>query len=80
MGSAEETATGEAQLIVINRNGQKTVITGWREGVIWLAVAAAIVVIGGLALGFALTLFSVALIALPIAIVLVLLSSLFMRP
>lgn len=66
-------------MIVLYRNGEKTVITGWREWVIWLAVAVAIVVFGALLLGFALTLFTVAVFALPVAIGLVLLAGLLTR-
>lgn len=66
-------------MIVLYRNGEKTVITGWREWLIWLAIAVAVVVIGCLALGFALTLFTIALFALPIAIGLALLASIFSR-
>lgn len=66
-------------MIVLYRNGEKTVVTGWREWVIWLAVAVAVVVIGCLALGFALTLFTIALFALPVAIGLALLASVFNR-
>ena len=66
-------------MIVLYRNGERTVISGWREWLLWLAIAVAVVVIGCLALGFALTLFTIALFALPIAIGLALISSLFNR-
>lgn len=66
-------------MIVIYRNGEKRVISGWREWLIWLALAAAIVVIASLALGVALTLFTIALFTLPIAFVLFLLTGLFQR-
>ena len=59
-------------MIVIYRNGERQVISGWREWLFWLAAAAVIVVLGCLALGFALTLFTVAIFALPIALVLAL--------
>lgn len=63
-------------MIVIYRNGERTVITGWREWLVWLAAALAIVVIGCLALGIALTLFTIVLFTLPIAIGLALLATL----
>lgn len=66
-------------MIVLYRNGERTVISGWREWLIWLAVAIAVVVIGCLMLGFALTLFTIALFAFPIAIGLALLASVFSR-
>ncbi len=64
-------------MIIINRNGEERVITGWREWLIWIAVAAMIVVIGSFLLGAALTLFTVAIFALPIAVVLMLIAGLF---
>lgn len=67
-------------MIVLNRNGERTVITGWREWLIWFALAVALVVIGCLALGFALTLLTVALFALPVAVLLIVLAGLFSRP
>lgn len=63
-------------MIVIDRNGRRTVISGWREWLVWLAVAFGLVVIGGLVLGIALTVFSVALIAVPIAVVLAVIAGL----
>lgn len=64
-------------MIVINRNGERQVITGWREWLIWLAAGAVLVVLGCLALGFALTLFTIAIFTLPLAIVLALIAGLF---
>ncbi|MGH6768293.1 MAG: hypothetical protein ACRECO_04645 [Xanthobacteraceae bacterium] len=70
-------------MIVINRNGQRTVITGWREWVILLPamflIALAVLALLGLALGLAATLITLVLIALPVAIVLALIVSLFGR-
>lgn len=59
-------------MIILYRNGEKRVITGWREWLFWLAAAAVLVVIACLALGVALTLFTVAIFTLPIAFVLAL--------
>ena len=61
-------------MIVIYQNGEKRVISGWREWLVWLAAAAAIVVIASLALGVALTLFTIALFTLPIAFLLALIA------
>lgn len=66
-------------MIVLYRNGEKTVITGWRAWLILLAVALGVVVIGALVLGFALTLLTLALFAIPVAIGLALIASLFAR-
>ena len=66
-------------MIILYRNGEKRVISGWREWLIWLAVAAVIVVVGSLALGIALTLFTIALFAIPIAVALALIATLFHR-
>lgn len=65
-------------MIILYRNGERQVITGWREWLVWLLIAVAIVVIGCLALGFALTLFTVAVFALPVALLLAALSWLFL--
>lgn len=67
---------GRLPMIVLYRNGEQRVITGWREWLIWLAAAVILVVLACLALGIALTLFTIAVFALPIAIVLVLIASL----
>lgn len=66
-------------MIVLYRNGEKTVITGWRAWLILLAVAVGLVVIGALLLGFALTLVSLAIFAIPVAVVLALVAALFTR-
>jgi hypothetical protein len=55
-------------MIVIYRNGVPTVITGWRAWLIMLAAALAFVVIAGLVLGIALTVWTVLLFALPLMI------------
>jgi len=55
-------------MIVIYRNGIPTVITGWRAWLIMLAAALAFVVIAGLVLGVALTVWTVLLFALPLMI------------
>lgn len=57
-------------MIVIYRNGVPTVITGWRAWLIMLAAALAFVVIAGLILGVALTVWTVLLFALPLMILL----------
>jgi hypothetical protein len=68
-------------MIVIERNGRRTVITGWREWVIILPamflIALAVLALLGLALGVAFTLITLLLIAVPVAIVLALVASLF---
>jgi hypothetical protein len=68
-------------LIVINRNGQRVVISGWRAWAIVLPgmflVALAVLGVLALALGFAVTLITLILIALPVAFVLALIASLF---
>lgn len=70
-------------MIVITRNGQTTVLTGWRA---WLAGAAAFLltalgmaVVAFLLLGFAVTMTAVLLIVVPAAAIVVLLVSLFGR-
>jgi len=56
-------------MIVIYRNGVPTVITGWRAWLIMLGAALAFVVIAGLVLGIALTVWTVLLFALPLMVV-----------
>ena len=56
-------------MIVIYRNGVPTVVTGWRAWLIMLAGALAFVVIMGLVLGLALTVWTVMLFALPVMVV-----------
>ena len=63
-------------MIVIYRNGQPTVITGWRAWLVFAAAAVVMVVVGCLMLGAALTLFTLFLFGLPIAIGLAILASL----
>ncbi|MBY0224921.1 MAG: hypothetical protein K2Q28_03855 [Hyphomicrobium sp.] len=55
-------------MIVIYRNGVPTVVSGWRAWLIMLAAALAFVVIAGLVLGIALTIWTVLLFALPLMI------------
>lgn len=55
-------------MIVIYRNGVPTVITGWRAWLIMLGAAVALIVIWGLVLGIALTVWSMLLFALPLMI------------
>lgn len=64
-------------MIVIYRNGERHEISGWREWLIWLAAAAILVVVASLALGIALTLFTIAIFTIPVAFVLVLVAGLF---
>jgi hypothetical protein len=63
-------------MIVIYRNGERQVISGWREWLAWIAAAVVLVVAGCLALGFALTLFTIAIFTIPIAFVLALVAGL----
>jgi hypothetical protein len=53
-------------MIVIYRNGVPTVVTGWRAWLIMLAAALAFVLIAGLVLKVALTVWTVLLFALPL--------------
>lgn len=71
-------------MIVIQRNGQTTVITGWQA---WLVGAVAFVVatllIGVMVfvlLGVAITVGAVLMIVIPVAVGLALIASLFRRP
>ena len=64
-------------MIVIYRNGERSEITGWRAWLVFAAAAVVMVVIACLMLGAALTLFTLFLFGLPIAIGLALLASLF---
>jgi hypothetical protein len=70
-------------MIVIQRNGQTTVITGWRA---WLIGAAAFVctavligVVAFVLLGVAITVGAILMIVIPVAIGLALIASLFRR-
>lgn len=56
-------------MIVIYRNGVPTVVTGWRAWLIMLGAAVAFVVIMGLVLGLALTVWTIMLFALPVMVV-----------
>jgi hypothetical protein len=56
-------------MIVFYRNGVPTVITGWRAWLIMLGAALVLVVIGGLVLGLALTVWTVMLLALPVMVI-----------
>jgi hypothetical protein len=62
-------------MIVIYRNGVPTVVTGWRAWLIMLAAALAFVVIAGVVLGMALTVWTVLLFALPLMILFGLIAS-----
>ena len=64
-------------MMVIYRNGVRTVITGWREWLLMLAAAVMLVVVFCLTLGIALTLFTLVLFGLPLAIALALLVQVF---
>lgn len=71
-------------MIVIQRNGETTVISGWRA---WLVGAVAfivatllIAVVVFVMLGVAITIGAVLMIVLPVAIGLALIASLFRRP
>ena len=70
-------------MIVITRNGQRTVITGWREWAIMLpamfVLAVAVLASLLLVVGVAFTIITLLLIAVPVAAVLVLLVQFFHR-
>lgn len=55
-------------MIVIYRNGVPTVITGWRAWLIMLGAAIVFVVVMGLVLGLALTVWTILLFALPVMV------------
>jgi uncharacterized membrane protein (DUF2068 family) len=63
-------------MIVIYNNGERRVISGWREWLIWLTVGAIFVVLACFALGIALTLFTIAIFTIPVAFVLFVIASL----
>ena len=63
-------------MIVITRNGERQEISGWREWLAWIAAAAILAVVASLVLGFALTLFTIAIFTIPIAFVLALIAGL----
>jgi len=56
-------------MIVIYRNGVPTVVTGWRAWLIMLGGALAFVIIAGLVLGLAMTVWTVMLFALPLMVI-----------
>jgi hypothetical protein len=70
-------------MIVIERNGETTVISGWREwivrAVVFLAMILLLGVIVFLMLGLAVTLGAILMITIPAAIVVALLGSLFAK-
>lgn len=55
-------------MIVIYRNGVPTVVTGWRAWLMILVATLSLVVVAGLVLGLALTVWTVMLVALPVVI------------
>jgi hypothetical protein len=71
-------------MIVINRNGQTTVITGWREwlmrAVVFVAAVFILTLVVFFMLGLAVTAGAIALIVIPAVIVVGLLGSLFSGP
>lgn len=71
----------ETEMLVIQRNGRTTVITGWRAwllgAVILVAMTFLMAVIAFVVLGVAITAGAVLLIALPVAIGIAILASLF---
>lgn len=66
-------------MIVIYRNGVPTIITGWRAWLIVVLSALAFVIMGGLVLGLALTVWTIMLFAIPITIVVALIASMLTR-
>jgi hypothetical protein len=68
-------------MIVITRNGETTVLTGWREWVVKIVVFMAAVllfaIIAFLMFGLAVTLGAIALVVIPAAIIVGLLGSVF---
>lgn len=56
-------------MIVYYKNGVPQVVSGWKAWLMLIVGAIAFVVIGGLMLGIALTVWTVALFALPIAVI-----------
>jgi hypothetical protein len=71
-------------MIVINRNGQRTVITGWRAwliaGPVMLLVAVVITAISLMIIGTVLSIATILLFAVPFAIALMLALQLFQSP
>ena len=70
-------------MIVITRNGRTTVITGWREwlvrAVVFVAAMLVLAILVFVMLGLAVTLGAIAMIAIPAAIIVALLGSMFSR-
>ncbi|HVZ05539.1 hypothetical protein [Hyphomicrobium sp.] len=70
-------------MIVITRNGRTTVITGWREWLLRAIVFVVAILVLGIVfffmLGLAVTLGAIAMIVIPAAIIVALLSSMFSR-
>jgi hypothetical protein len=70
-------------MLVIQRNGQTTVITGWRawllSGLIFVGLTLLLALIAFAVLGLALTVSAVLLIVLPVAIGVAILASLLQR-
>jgi hypothetical protein len=68
-------------MLVIQRNGQTTVITGWRAwllaGLIFVGLTLVLALLAFVVLGFAITVSAVLLIVLPVAIGVAILASLF---
>ena len=68
-------------MLVIQRNGRTTVITGWRAwllaGALFVGLTLLFAVIAFLVLGIAITLVAVLLIVVPVAVGVALLASLF---
>lgn len=56
-------------MIIIYRNGVPTIITGWRAWLVIFVGAAIFVLVSGLVLGVALTVWTVMLFALPVVVV-----------
>jgi hypothetical protein len=70
-------------MIVITRNGRTTVITGWREwlvrAIVFVAAMLVLALLLFVMLGLAVTLGAIAMIVIPAAIIVALLSSMFSR-
>jgi hypothetical protein len=70
-------------MIVITRNGETTVLTGWREWllkiVVFMSAILFVAIIAFLMLGLAVTIGAIALVVIPAAIIVALLGSVFAR-
>jgi hypothetical protein len=68
-------------MIVIRRNGETTVLTGWREWLVEIIVFSSAIllfaIIAFLMLGLAVTIGAIALVVIPAAIIVALLGSMF---